>query len=121
MSNLIVIRPEDYPMVPGKETWFLVHPNNAYCEFAIPAGAAAICTKNFLKKFEFGKPYSIANWDRDHGWISVQYKSAQVDEVIKMPLYIFARYFDAEAFMRRADFRSVIPVPMDGPYYIDRQ
>jgi len=97
--SLIVLTAEKNPMIPGQERWFYIHPNDGSCEFFIPAGAAAICVKPLLGKFKENSPYIISNYDHEHGWISI----ALEEDVYKMPLYLFARHFDAEAFVRRLD------------------
>ena len=112
---LIVLSAEEYPMVPGVERWFYIHPNDANCKFFVPAGAAAVCTKPLLGKFMGGKPYRIVNYDEEHGWISVLF--IENEDVYKMPLYLFARHFDAEAFVKRenSEVRESIPAPIS--YY----
>lgn len=93
---LIVLEAQKYPMIPNEETWFYIHPNDASYEFFIPVGAAGICVKPLIGKFKEGKPYPIINYDKEHGWISVKLG----EDIYKMPLYLFCRHFDAEAFVR---------------------
>ena len=101
---LVVLRSEDYPMIPGEESWFYIHPNDANYEFFIPVGAAGVCIKPLLGQFKNNIPYSIVNYDSENGWISIQLK----EDTYKMPLYLFCRYFDAEAFVRKEKKRESI-------------
>jgi len=96
--TLVVLKPEDYPMLVGQENWFLIHPNNIDCEFCVPVGAAAVCKQPLLGIFHKNLPYPLVNYDKDHAWITVQLSP---EVFYKMPLYVFARHFDAEAFVRR--------------------
>jgi len=108
---LKVLKAVDYPMIPGQERWFYVDPNNSYCEFSVPQNAAAVCVQPLLQKFEVNKAYQISDYDRENGWVSVWAGSETGDDVYRMPLYVFARYFDAEAFVRRADPSTEIKYP----------
>lgn len=92
--KVIKLDPHDYPLVEG-ESWWVCHPNEGNSEFVAPAGAITVCLKGFLD-FEGGKVYSILRSDDNSGWISLGCSS----EVVEMPYYVFARYFDAEAFVR---------------------
>jgi hypothetical protein len=86
--------PHCYPLALG-ESWWIVHPNNGTSEFVAPVGAIAFCTEDFLS-FGCGTVYSILNNDSDNGWITL----ASYSHIVEMPYYVFARHFDAEAFVR---------------------
>jgi len=87
------IDPMDFPLIRG-ESWWVVHPNRGDCEFKVPSGAITVCIESFLCFLE-GKVYSILSNDAHNGWVAV----ASKEEIIEMPHYVFARYFDAEAFV----------------------
>lgn len=87
------IDPMTYPLKKG-ESWWIVHPNIATAEFRVPMGAITICTQNFVP-FEQNMVYSILGVDNHSGWITL----CCGDVVYDMPQYVFARYFDAEAFV----------------------
>lgn len=93
--SFVLLDPIEYPLEKG-ENWFAVHPNDANLELFFPAGAAAVCKKNLNEIFLQNIPYRITNYDRTHGWVSV---STDNNMVYKMPVYLFARHFDAEAFI----------------------
>jgi hypothetical protein len=93
--SLIVLDPIEYPLKKG-EKWFYVHPNDVNLELFIPAGAAAVCKNDLIGIFSKNTPYRIVNYDSTHGWVSV---SIDNEKVYKMPVYLFARHFDAEAFV----------------------
>ena len=88
------IDPMEYPIKKG-ESWWVVHPNIRTAEFRIPSGAITCCIEDFLSIFEKGCVYSIVSTDSHNGWVTV----AGGKELYDMPQYIFARYFDAEAFV----------------------
>ena len=92
------IDPMDYPLSIG-ESWWVIHPNSGEAELSIPVGAPAVCTKDFLDIFKKNAPYRIAHVDDSQGWISIE---SPVGEVVEMPRYIFARHFDAVAYIRRS-------------------
>jgi hypothetical protein len=92
--KFIKINPLEFSIEPG-ESWWPIHPNNANCEFNAPVGAVTFCMKSLLD-FKAGTVYTIVGNDSNHGWITV----ACTEEVIEMPYYLFARHFDAEAFVR---------------------
>lgn len=92
--KVVKLDPLQFPKEPN-ESWWPVHPNNANCEFNAPVGAITACLKSFLD-FKAGVVYTIVGNDSSHGWISV----ACTEEVVEMPYYLFARHFDAEAFVR---------------------
>jgi len=91
---ILNIDPLKYPRDKG-ESWWIVHPNYSKCEFKIPEGGAAICVVPFLH-FSYGTAYNISANDAANGWITIDSSAFTT----KMPYYIFARYFDAEAFIR---------------------
>jgi hypothetical protein len=88
------ILPESFPMKPG-ESWWIIHPNNAYAEFIAPVGAMTICKEDFLN-FKRDILYMIIGNDNNNGWITLKTE----DMVVLMPYYVFARYFDAEVFIK---------------------
>jgi hypothetical protein len=89
--NYIVVDPAEYLLNKG-ESWYVVSPNNAECDFTIPEGAFCCCTKN-IKEFYEGTLYYVT--DQDKGWVTV----VSVSQIVKMPEYLFARHFDAESFV----------------------
>jgi len=91
---LLEIDPLRYPRNKG-ESWWIVHPNYSKCEFRIPEGGVAICMASFMH-FRYGVAYGITANDASNGWITISSSAFTT----KMPYYIFARYFDAEAFIR---------------------
>ena len=94
MPNLVTVSPEDYP-IKKKESWWVVHPNNGNVEFSAPVGAITLCREGFLS-FKKGTVYSITSNNEQTGHITLTNK----EDVVKMPYYVFARFFDAEAFVR---------------------
>ena len=82
----------DFPLVPG-EGWWIVHPNNGIVEFRLPLGAVTVCLDDLLA-FKRGVLYKVLK--NENGWITV----ASMEGIYEMPQYIFARYFDAEVFVR---------------------
>ena len=88
------IDPLLYPLK-GGESWWLVHPNNSNTEFRVPSGAITVCTNDFLS-FSKNVVYTILGDDAHNGWITLQSQM----EIVDMPYYVFARYFDAQAFIR---------------------
>jgi hypothetical protein len=93
--SLIRVNPAEEPPLKG-ESWWVVHPNNKRCVFDAPIGAITICQKSY-RGFREGTVYQIAGNDTNSGWITM----ANQEEVVQMPYYLFARYFDAEAFVRQ--------------------
>lgn len=89
----IRINPEEYPPKNG-ESWWVVHPNLANCEFRVPIGAVSPCLDS-LGPFEKGKAYSVLGCDNHNGWVTLRCK----DDLYDMPQYLFARHFDAEVFV----------------------
>lgn len=89
------ISPSDYPLKPG-ESWWIIHPNSSGGEFIIPKGAMTICKSDFLD-FKKDILYCVSHSNKD-GWVEVIVKETQ--QSICMPQYLFARYFDAEIFIR---------------------
>ena len=87
------IDPIEYPLRRG-ESWWVVHPNTGTSEFRIPHGGITLCTKDFLT-FKQNIVYSIVGYDNHNGWVSVVEGNILYD----LPQYLFARYFDAEAFV----------------------
>jgi len=83
-----------YPLKEG-ESWWIVHPNQKGVEFKVPSGGVTVCTSDFLD-FKQNTVYTILGNDPHNGWITLQSSI----EVVEMPYYLFARYFDAEAFVR---------------------
>ena len=95
------IEPDMFPIEKG-ESWWVVSPNLKNCEFCAPAGAITICTSYLtipptrMVSFSAGVIYQITGTDDISGYITVKNK----EEIVEMPYYVFARYFDAEAFVR---------------------
>ena len=94
MVEFTKVDPLDFPLEEG-ESWWVVHPNRSMCEFKVPDNAITVCTETFLGYMK-GIVYSIIKNDSDNGWITLKSDS----QVTEMPYYVFARYFDAEAFVR---------------------
>lgn len=92
--NVIRLNPQDYPLKQG-ESWWVVSPNNGNAEFVAPPGAITVCLKGFLG-FDGGMIYPVLNNDNNNGWITLGCRN----EIVEMPYYVFARFFDAEAFVR---------------------
>jgi hypothetical protein len=78
-----------------EESFWIGDPNNSYCKFIAPIGAQAYCTESFMN-FNKGTLYEITNNNSDFGWITLRSQ----EDIVEMPYYMFARYFDAECFMR---------------------
>ncbi len=101
------IDPMEYPLQKG-ESWWIVHPNIATAEFRVPGGAITVCLKDF-RDFQQNVAYSVVAADNHNGWVTVASDSGLHD----MPQYLFARYFDAEAFVvgtvDPATFEKAIP------------
>jgi hypothetical protein len=92
--KVIRLDPQDHPLNKG-ESWWIVNPNNGNAEFVAPSGAITVCLECFLT-FEEGYVYPVLNNDTNNGWITLGCHSV----IVEMPYYVFARYFDAEAFVR---------------------
>jgi len=88
------VDPMSFPLQEG-ESWWVVHPNLSNCEFKVPNGAITVCTSDFLC-FSANTAYTILGNDSNNGWITLQ----GTNSVWEMPYYLFARHFDAEAFVR---------------------
>ena len=96
---IVKVDPMDYPLSIG-ESWWVIHPNNAEAELDIPIGAPAVCTRDFMNRFVKNSPYRIVNVDNSRGWVSIE----SVDStIVEMPRYIFARHFDAVAYIKSCD------------------
>lgn len=87
------INPEEYPPKNG-ESWWVVHPNRNGCEFRVPMGAVSPCCSS-IGPFEIQKAYSVISCDNHNGWVTLRCG----DDLYDMPQYLFARHFDAEAFV----------------------
>ncbi len=90
----IKIDPIQYPKT-TEESWWIVHPNNASCEFRIPSGAVTVCTKDLLEIFKKNMAYNVISADNHNGWVVVEGGG----DLYEMPQYLFARHFDAESFV----------------------
>lgn len=88
------IDPSNYPLKKG-ESWWIVHPNSSGGEFLIPYGAITLCTNDFLD-FKKNTIYAVAQASED-GWVNIL---KTPDESYSVPQYLFARYFDANVFIR---------------------
>lgn len=89
-----VIQAKSYPIQEG-ESWWVVHPNNGNVEFFAPIGAITVCTKAF-EGIEANSIVHISDNDEAKGYISITFE----EDTFEIPYYIFARYFDAEAFVK---------------------
>jgi hypothetical protein len=96
------IDPMDYPLMIG-ESWWIIHPNSSEAEICIPIGAPAVCKADFADVFKKNSPYRIVNVDDHNGWVSI---AAPDNTVVEMPRYVFARYFDAVAYIKDSKRRS---------------
>ena len=94
--GILKIDPMEYPLSIG-ESWWIIHPNSNEGEIRIPVGAPAVCTQNF-NDFVKNSPYRIVAVDDHNGWVSIELKPQYI---VEMPRYIFARYFDAVAYIMR--------------------
>jgi hypothetical protein len=104
--KVLKLDPQQFPKE-ANESWWPVHPNNAAAEFRAPVGAVTVCLKSILD-FKAGTVYTIVGNDEHHGWISL----ACTEEVVEMPYYLFARHFDAEAFVRNVNMRPQYTVQL---------
>lgn len=113
----IKIDPRAYPK-DNDESWWIVHPNTAGCEFRLPAGAVTVCIKDLLLDvFRQNVAYNVISTDNHNGWIVVEHNGDLYD----MPQYLFARHFDAESFVvgtatsvelekaKPFDYKSTVP------------
>lgn len=87
------VDPMEYPLEKG-ESWWIVHPNTRAAEFRVPTGAITACLDGFLE-FYVGKVYNVVSCDNHNGWVTLICGTTIYD----MPQYLFARKFDAEAFV----------------------
>ena len=94
----IKIDPMDYPLSIG-ESWWVIHPNSSEGEICIPVGAPAVCTNDF-DDFKKNAPYRIVAVDNHNGWVSVEWDPSNI---VEMPRYVFARYFDAVAYIKSSN------------------
>ncbi|MHA2069414.1 MAG: hypothetical protein ACXABY_34060 [Candidatus Thorarchaeota archaeon] len=112
--NKVVIKPEEYPREKN-ESWYVVHPNAKGCQFRIPVDAVTACTAD-LHECRKNTAYPI--FQPNIGWVGVK----TTTDWYVMPEYIFARHFDAEAFVigttptaeelegaRPFDYRPTVP------------
>jgi len=97
---LVVINPKDEPIRNG-ESWWIVHPNDGYLELDIPSGAYTLCLRPF-GIFKVNIVYQIIGDDSKNGWVSL----LAGETVYKMPYYVFARYFDFQAFLRKRNITT---------------
>lgn len=104
------VDPKSIPLKEG-ESWWVVHPNSGNVEFFIPNNAAAVCTSSFMV-FNALSAYDIIFHDRENGWVTV----VGNDTLYEMPEYIFARHFDAEAFIRSAKSLSTEEIENAKPF-----
>lgn len=113
------IDPMDYPPKKG-ESWWIVHPNISTAEFRIPSGGITACLEDFLC-FKQNVVYRVVAADNHNGWVTVIGDNIIYD----MPQYLFARYFDAEAFVvgkfdptelenaKKFDYKPTVPFHTD--------
>jgi hypothetical protein len=90
---------DSYPRKTG-ESWWIVDVNNKFLEFKAPVNAFALCVNN-VEEFQKGTLYKIVANEEDHGYISL----SVFNNVYKMPYYLFARHFDAEAFVKNMSYQ----------------
>ena len=99
------IEQSDYPLNKG-ESWWIINPNSSGGEFIVPSGAATACLTNFME-FKAGIIYRVDI--KEDGWVC----AINGDHVIEMPQYVFAKFFDAEIFIRgrvsRKELEALIP------------
>lgn len=113
MNHLISVDTTEEPMRQG-ESWWVVHPNAGGAEFKVPHDAMTLCIQEY-RSFREGRMYSVISCDTNTGWIVIQ----SLSEIVRMPLYIFSRYFDSEAFVtgsfkpnstaKKFDYQSTLP------------
>jgi hypothetical protein len=87
------IDPLKYPLKNG-ESWWVVHPNDSRCKFKLPSGAITVCQQE-LECFVPNTAYRVVSSDNHNGWVTVEGEGNLYD----MPQYLFARCFDAEAYV----------------------
>jgi len=101
----IRLDPRQYPRAQG-ESWWIVNPNTKSCSFTIPSRAITACLNDLLT-FKEGTLYDVR--EGDLGWVEVNSE----ETYCSMPQYVFARYFDAEAFIigsfTREELERAIP------------
>jgi len=116
-QEYVCIEPEEFPIKEG-ESWWVVHPNQSTCVFKAPVTAMAFCLQDLRDLFKSGTVYTIVKNDEHGGWITLR----SGVRYIEMPYYVFARYFDAEAFIRGTfapdmekavpfDYKPTVPEP----------
>jgi hypothetical protein len=88
------IEPSQYPRQAG-ESWWIVHPNQGGAEFRVPVGAMTVCIEDFMEVFKTNVAYNVVSADNHNGWVTVEGNG----DLYEMPQYLFARHFDAEAFV----------------------
>ena len=103
----------EYPPENG-EKWWIVDLNSAESEFRIPKDAITACIRDF-KKFKKGTIYKVFD-SPDEGWVTVLLGV----QPFSFPQYLFARYFDAEIFIRGRksiprSFNKFAPIPIGYP------
>lgn len=110
------IDPREHPKRP-EESWWIVHPNAGGVEFRLPNGAVTVCTEDLAPVFKAATAYNVIGADNHNGWVTVEGGGDLYD----MPQYLFARHFDAEAFVvgtanpadleqaRPFDYRPTVP------------
>ena len=112
MQSYVRVNPLEYPPLEN-ESWWIVAPNNGNTEFVIPNRAVTACLKNFMD-FRKGITYQVFKTN-EQGWVDVlavdtKTESTPIETIVCMPEYIFARYFDAEIFVRgRINFYKTKP------------
>lgn len=99
---IIRVDPNSEPLKKG-ESWWIVHPNDGYTEFVVPSNSISFCRETF-GVFKKGITYSVVGDKSESGWITLATKS----DIVEMPYYVFARYFDAEAFVRNTPIKEYI-------------
>lgn len=113
MSKIVTkITPDKIPPNQG-ESWWIVHPNNGNVVFYAPIGSVTMCIEAFMS-FQQGKIYEIVDNNESKGYISL----ANSEEIVEMPYYLFARYFDAEVFVTSAaNMRQLFSSPINTPAF----
>lgn len=92
----------EFPQKPS-ESWCIVHPNRANCKLSLKIGDSPLCVANF-EGFVQGSKYKVLNLDESQGWVSIQLE----EDVIKMPMYLFARHFNISPYIKLALATDVI-------------
>lgn len=105
------ISPKSEPLKEGESFW-VISPNDGQLELDFPNGSYCICTKSW-EDFEKDVIYPIVGSSTDIGYISLLAKSTIV---YNMPHYVFARYFDINAFVKYREHQPSIVKTVNSPF-----